>query len=418
MSVLWRTYLLVTLFFALVTVLGLALLLRQASEDVQREVQAAEAVVEYLYEAAQHDPASLHSGLADNLRHVRVQWLPLATGPAALSLEQWLGQHLFALQHTPRVLKLADGRQLQISVDPTDEIDEVWDSLLQLLLLCLLALLSSLLAIRWAVRRGLRVLDELLAGLQQVTQGQLDARLPARSLPEARQLAGYFNAMATTLQQVQADNTELTQALMALQERERARLGQTLHDDLGQYLSGIRAQACLLQAVAQQPEQVLHTAQQLDANCQRLQEGFRALIRDLYPVVLEHLQLDEALHLLASNWQTAQRVRCHVTVSGTLPNLPLPIKAHLYRLVQEALTNVAKHAQASEVRVRLHYQGQRLRLFIRDNGCGAQLPQRPGIGLRSIHERARSLGGVLRVHSRPQAGWALCLSLVLPESGL
>ena len=80
MSVLWRIYLLVTLFFALVTVLGLALLLRQAREDVQREVQAAEAVVEYLYEAAQRDPASLHSGLTGNLRHVRVQWLP---APAA-----------------------------------------------------------------------------------------------------------------------------------------------------------------------------------------------------------------------------------------------------------------------------------------------------------------------------------------------
>jgi two-component system sensor histidine kinase UhpB len=417
-SVLWRTYLLVTLFFALVSVLGLALLVRQAREDVQREVQAAEAVVEYLHEAALRDPASLHSGLTGNLRHVRVQWLPLDSATAPLSFEQWLGQRLFPLQHRPRVVQLADGRHLQISVDPTDEIDEVWDSLLQLLLLCLLALLISLLAIHWAMHRGLRVLNELLSGLQQVTQGQLDARLPARSLPEARQLAGYFNAMATTLQQVQADNTELTQALMALQERERARLGQTLHDDLGQYLSGIRAQACLLQAVAQHPEQVLMTAQLLDANCQRLQEGFRALIRDLYPVVLEHLQLDEALHLLASNWQTAQRVRCHVTVSGTLPNLPLPTKAHLYRLVQEALTNVAKHAQASEVRVRLHYQGQRLRLFIRDNGQGAQLPQRPGIGLRSIHERARSLGAVLRVHSRPQAGWALCLSLVLPEPGL
>mgnify|MGYP006168047779 CR=1 FL=1 len=71
-----------------------------------------------------------------------------------------------------------------------------------------------------------------------------------------------------------------------------------------------------------------------------------------------------------------------------------------------------------EVRVRLHYQGQRLRLFIRDNGCGAQLPQRPGIGLRSIHERARSLGAVLRVHSRPQAGWALCLTLIVPEPEL
>lgn len=416
-SALWRIYLLVTLFFVVVTSVGLTLLLRQAYEDVGREVQAAESVVGYLHEAARRDPVSLNSGLTRNLRHVRVEWLPAKPGPADFSLDQWLGQRLFPVQPAPRVVTLTDGRRVQIGVDPTDEIDEVWDSLLQLLMLSLFALILSLVSIRCAVRRGLRMLDELLAGLQLVTQGQLDTRLPAHRLPEARHLASHFNSMATTLQQVQADNTELTQALMALQERERTRLGQTLHDDLGQYLSGIRAQACLLCAVAEQPEQVRSTAQNLELHTQRLQEGFRALIRDLYPVVLEHLALEEALQLLSANWQDAQRIRCRVLVSQALPNLPLPTKAHLYRLVQEALTNVARHAQATEVRVRLHYQGRRLRLFIRDNGCGALLPQRPGIGLRSISERARSLGAVLRIHSRPQAGWALCLTLALPENG-
>lgn len=68
----------------------------------------------------------------------------------------------------------------------------------------------SLLSITWAVRRGLRVLDELLAGLARVSQGPLDVRLAAHSMPEARSLAGRFNVMATTLQQVQADNAELT----------------------------------------------------------------------------------------------------------------------------------------------------------------------------------------------------------------
>jgi two-component system sensor histidine kinase UhpB len=322
------------------------------------------------------------------------------------------------VQPAPRVVELTDGQSVQIGVDPSDEIDEVWDSLLQLLGLSMFALILCLVTIRWAVHRGLRVLDELLAGLQQVTQGQFDTRLSTHSLPEARHLASHFNAMATTLQQVQTDNAELTQALMALQERERARLGQTLHDDLGQYLSGIRAQACLLRAIAEQPEQVRSTAQSLELHTQRLQEGFRALIRDLYPVVLERLELDEALQLLGANWQDAQHIRCRLLVSQALPSLPLPTKAHLYRLVQEALTNVARHARATEVRVRLHYQGRRLRLFIRDNGCGAQLPQRPGIGLRSISERARSLGAVLRIHSRPEAGWALCLTFTLPESGL
>lgn len=398
-----------------VTSVALVLLVRQAREDVLREVQAAESVADYLYEAALRDPQSLNGALTSNLRHVRVQWQQTPATQSGSALEEWLSQSVFDVKSEPRIVELADGRRLLISVDPNDEIDEVCDSLLQLLWLSLFALLFSLLSIRWAVQSGLRVLDELLSGLQQVGEGQLDTRLPVHSVLEARRLAGHFNSMATTLQQVQADNTELTHALMALQERERARLGQTLHDDLGQYLSGIRAQVCLLRAVADNPEQVRCTAVQLEVHTQRLQEGFRGLIRDLYPVMLEHLELDEALQLLSDNWQEATGVRCRVIVGQHLPRLPLPTKAHLYRLIQEALTNVARHAHASEVRVRLQCQGTRLRLFIRDNGCGAQLPQRPGIGLRSIQERARSLGAELRIHTRPGSGWALDLTLPIEE---
>jgi two-component system sensor histidine kinase UhpB len=416
MSALRRINLLVTLFFVLVSAAGLALLLRQAGYDVQREMQAAEAVVDYLHEAALRDPASVQLGLTDSLRHVRVHWLE--PGQEVLDsdgdgLDRWLGTQLFSAQKPPLLVQLDDGRRLRIAVDPTDEIDEVWDSLLQLLILSALALVLSLLTIRWAVRRGLAVLGELLGGLQRVGQGQFDARLQSHGLPEARQLAGHFNSMATTLQQVQADNAELTQALLALQERERTRLGQTLHDDLGQYLSGIRAQACLLRAVADRPDAVRSTAQCLEVNCQQLQDGFRALIRDLYPVVLERLELGAALQQLAEDWQATQGVRCRLLLGKDLPALPLPSKAHLYRLVQEALTNVARHARASEVRVRLQYRGGRLRLLVRDNGNGAQMPQRGGIGLRSIGERARCLGGMLRLHSRPGAGWALCLSMPL-----
>jgi two-component system sensor histidine kinase UhpB len=219
--------------------------------------------------------------------------------------------------------------------------------------------------------------------------------------------------MATTLQQVQADNAELTQALLELQERERARLGQTLHDDLGQYLSGIRAQACLLKVVADRPLQVQDTARLLDGNCERLQQGFRSLIRDLYPVVLERMELGVALQQLAVDWQQAHGIRCRLMLGAHLPSLPLASKAHLYRLVQEALTNVARHAEASEVRIRLQRRGQGLRLLVRDDGRGTTLPLRPGIGLRSMRERSRSLGAELRLYSRPQAGWAVCLKIPL-----
>ncbi len=417
MSALWRINLWVTAFFAVVTLACAALLLHQAVADVERELQSAEAVVEYLSDSAERNPAGLQPHLTQSLRHVRVHWLApdeAARMPEQAGLDAWLGRQLFSeRRHNARELDLGDGRRVLIAVDARDEIDEVWDSLQQLLSLCGLALLLSLLTIRWAVRRGMGLLDDLLRALQQVSGGQLAGRLREAGLPEARQLAGHFNRMTATLEQTRADNTQLTQALLAVQERERTYLAQTLHDDLGQYLAGIRAQACLLRMVSNQPTVVEHTAQALELNCERLQQGFRALVQDLYPVVLQHLPLAEAFSLLVSQWQDSQGIDCQLRVGADLPALPSASKTHLYRLLQEALTNVARHAGASQVRVRLQRSARGLRLLVRDNGCGAHQPQRPGVGLHSMAERARSLGGELHILSRPGAGWALALNMPL-----
>ncbi|RBJ78314.1 sensor histidine kinase [Pseudomonas sp. MWU12-2534b] len=417
MSALWRINLWVTAFFAVVTLACAALLLHQAVADVERELQSAEAVVEYLSDSAARNPAGLQPHLTQSLRHVRVHWLApdeAARMPEEAGLDAWLGRQLFSeRRHSARELDLGDGRRVLIAVDARDEIDEVWDSLQQLLSLCGLALFLSLLTIRWAVRRGMGLLDDLLRALQQVSGGQLAVRLREAGLPEARQLAGHFNRMTATLEQTRADNAQLTQALLAVQERERTYLAQTLHDDLGQYLAGIRAQVCLLRMVADQPTVVEHTAQALELNCERLQQGFRALVQDLYPVVLQHLPLAEAFGLLVSQWQDSQGIDCQLRVGADLPALPSASKTHLYRLLQEALTNVARHADASQVRVRLQRSARGLRLLVRDNGCGAHQPQRPGVGLHSMAERARSLGGELHILSRPGAGWALALNMPL-----
>ncbi|MDD0994840.1 sensor histidine kinase [Pseudomonas sp. TNT2022 ID1044] len=417
MSALWRINLWVCGFFALVTLACTVLLMHQALEDVTRELQSAEAVVEYLSETAARDPASLQPRLTASLRHVRVRWLTegeRAPVPERAGLDAWLGRMLFVdVRHDAKVLALTDGRRVQIAVDPRDEIDEVWDSLQQLLSLCAMALMLSLLTIRWAVRRGVGLLDELLRALQQVCAGQLKVRLPTQGLPEARQLAVHFNRMTATLEQAGADNTRLTQTLLAVQEQERTQLAQTLHDDLGQYLAGIRAQACLLRLVADQPETVERTVRQLEHNCEHLQRGFRALVHNLYPVVLQHLPLAEAVALLVEQWQARQGIACQLRISAQLPALSAPDKTHLYRFLQEALTNIARHADASQVRVRLQHHGAHLRLLVRDNGRGALSPQRPGVGLHSMRERARSLGGDLRIYSHPGAGWALALSMPL-----
>lgn len=414
-SALWRINLGVTLFFSLVALVCMLVLLRQASYDVERELKAAQVVVEYLREAAQRDPATLESQLTHGLRHVRVHWLDGAKAPVSDPLDVWLGEWLYpAAQQFAEPLQLADGREVLISVDPQDEIDEVWDSLTQLLVLFGLALLLSLAVIRWALRRGLRVLDELIGGLQQVSQGQLQVRLPVHSLHESKQLAGHFNQMASTLEQVQADNRELTQALLDLQEHERKHLALALHDDMGQYLTGIRAQLLLLRSMTGSNQAMTSTLRALESNCQHLQESFRGLIRDLYPVVLERLQLGEAIELLTEQWQQAQGIQCELSMGSQLPVMDSAQQAHLYRLLQEALTNVARHSGASRVCVRLHRRGQRLALLVSDNGNGAQRVPRPGIGMRSMGERARCLGGQLRLRTQPGNGWALWLSMPVP----
>lgn len=417
LSALWRINLWVTCCFALVTLACAGVLLHQAVADVERELQSAEAVVAYLGDTAERDPASLQPRLTQSLRHVRVHWLAAGEAPQLppqSGLDAWLGRQLLGERHSSsRLLDLNDGARVLIAVDARDEIDEVWDALQQLLGLFGLALLLSLLTIRWAVRRGIGLLDELLQALRQVSGGQLTARLREAGLPEARQLAEHFNRMAATLEQTQADNTQLTQALLAVQEQERTHLAQTLHDDLGQYLAGIRAQVCLLRMVADQPTVVEQTAQALALNCERLQQGFRALVRDLYPVALQHMPLAEAFDLLVNQWQASQGIECRLRVGGHLPTLPGASRTHLYRLLQEALTNVARHAGASQVRVRLQRSTKGLRLLIRDNGCGAHQPQRPGVGLHSMAERARSLGGELRIFSRPGVGWALAVNIPL-----
>jgi len=416
MSALWRINLWVTAFFALVTLACAALLLHQAMADVKRELQSAESVVHYLRETAERDPASLQPRLTGSLRHVRVRWLApgeLLPADADEGLEAWLGRRLLADGPAAQVVDLRDGRRAWMAVDPRDEIEEILDSLVQLLGVCALALLLSLLVIRWAVRRGMRLLDDLLHALRQVSAGNLQVRLPTEGVPEAQQLAGHFNRMTAALAQSRIDNTRLTQALLAVQEQERTQLAQTLHDDLGQYVAGIRARACLLRLVVDQPQVLAQTVSQLEDHCEHLQQGFRALVHDLYPVVLQHLPLGEAIGLLAGQWQATQGIACQLRIDEALPSLSGPDKTHLYRLLQEALTNVARHAGATEVRIRLQHRAGRLRLLVRDNGRGAAQPARAGVGLHSMSERARSLGGELRIISQAGAGWALALNIPL-----
>ena len=132
--------------------------------------------------------------------------------------------------------------------------------------------------------------------------------------------------------------------------------------------------------------------------------------------MLDHLELPEAIRLLAEQWQNAQGIELRVQIDRRIPCLSLNKKEQLYRLLQESLTNVAKHACASFVLIRLRMNSGRLRLLVRDNGSGSCASGRPGIGLRSMHERARALDGRLITSGRAGQGWVVYLDIPIRES--
>jgi two-component system, NarL family, sensor histidine kinase UhpB len=410
-----RLHLWVCAAFALVLLVTLGVLLRQAEKDVVRELEGARSLALQLFDGLSRRGELYSPETFDTVRHVRVARPD--SPPVALAVETvpyWLSRRMQPVieRHFPPVyLTFNDGERWVVSPDPQDELEEVWESVVLLLTVFAIALMLSLLVIQLALRRGLRAYQQLLAGLQQIGTGDLDARLMPSQQPELNQLSERFNSMARALQRAEASNRQLTHALMNLQERERTDLAHTLHDDLGQYLTGIRAQAFMLREAADRPEHVRDHAGRLLQACDGLQQGFRRLVRTLHPVVLERLGLEQALRQLTEQWQLHQGIVCHLEVDEELPELPGQARTHLYRLLQEALNNAARHAQASAVWVRLVRQGDVLLVSVQDNGRGMIAEPEAGFGLRSMQERARCLNAALRIITRPGEGLRLNLDV-------
>tara|TARA_R110002051_G_scaffold95821_1_gene165846 strand:+ start:25475 stop:26692 length:1218 start_codon:yes stop_codon:yes gene_type:complete len=402
----------------------MGVLLKQAEKDVVRELQGGRAMALSLFEILAQQQVLPPVEVLDDLRHVHISRAGDLADPGkdqytASSVPAWLlrwMQPAIDESFAPVSLDFADGQRWLISPDPVDELEEVWESVLLLLGVFGVALVLSLLAIHLSLRRGLKAYRHLLEALQLIGVGKLQARLAPSSQTELNQLANRFNLMAGALQRAEASNQQLTRALMTLQEKERMQLAHALHDDLGQYLTGIRAQAYMLGESAGRPDLVRQHAQCLLEACSGLQRGFRALVKDLHPVVLDRLGLEQALRQLAGQWQQQQGIQCVLELDDALPLLETEQRTHLYRLLQEALTNVARHAEARSVWVRLVLQDEVLQVSVQDDGHGLKdQDESCGVGMRSMQERARCLKSTLQVTSSPGSGVLVALTIPLKE---
>ncbi len=209
-----------------------------------------------------------------------------------------------------------------------------------------------------------------------------------------------------------AHNRDLAQQLLGVQESERRALARELHDELGNLCHAIRIEAAFLQHCQDAGE--AHAAvQRVAGNAQSLVTRVRGLLVRLRPAELDALGLVAALQALCEKWEEQCGVPCILRHAGPLEGLGENVDTTLYRVAQEALTNVLRHAQAGQVCIDLrHVESARVELLVRDDGRGFDASlDTPGLGLLGATERAAALGGTLRVDSAPGRGTTLHLSV-------
>lgn len=313
--------------------------------------------------------------------------------------------------NTQHTLTLSDGKQLTllIQANPLDEITEVWqENIAFFTSFCSLTLLSFF-AVNLVFNKTLNSITTIVNALQVIESGQYQQKLPTFAIKEYDDIASAINQLADKLSSVKRENRTLTQHTLEIQEDERRRLAQELHDELGQSLTAIKVMAVTAARpkadIKQSTDAIIHT-------CNHLMTVVRSMMHQLHPLILTELGLTATLEDLINHWAIRQPdLTISLDCSHEADKLDAKIAIQLFRVVQECLTNTVRHAKASHVNIKLAIDRFDLQLTVSDNGQGCITNGKTGFGLLGMKERVNSLGGELLLQSRPQQGMTLFASI-------
>jgi signal transduction histidine kinase len=277
-------------------------------------------------------------------------------------------------------------------------------------------------------------LRSLLDATERVGRGELDQSVDTTGRDEFAALAQAFDRMVDSLRSARDEvsglhtqtqkmweeritllQERMTQVVKA-QEEERERVARELHDQAGQTLTALQLGLSHIEASGPTDE-IKQTAASLRQLALETMHIIRNLALDLRPSALDELGLPDALQHFTETFAGRTSIRAKVEVSGSPRRLPAETEVSLFRITQEALTNVAKHAEADLVTVRLAFNGSSVRLTIEDDGVGFDVQralgaeQRKSLGLVGMQERCHLIGGQLQIRSRPGKGTSLVIKV-------
>jgi two-component system, NarL family, sensor histidine kinase UhpB len=265
----------------------------------------------------------------------------------------------------------------------------------------LLGLLLMLTANLLLLRRTFAPLGLLYRRMQSVDLLRPGQRLPVTGGAELSTLVRSFNEM---LQRLETERRESASRALQAQESERLRIARSLHDEVGQVLTGVLLQFDA--AVAELPTDQQSEMEAARQTVRQALEEVRRIAQELRPELLEHLGLVAAVTELSTRMARQSGFQLHHQFDPGLIQLSQEGEITIYRVVQESLTNVARHAQASRVAISLENGAASVVLRVIDNGRGfsEDTTQQHAGGLRGMRERAVLVGGVLAIKPGPQGG--------------
>lgn len=325
------------------------------------------------------------------------------------------------------MVRRADGRDFRVVLldNPWSERVEAWRNMRGLFAMFLLYSVVLWLCLYLTVRYAFAPIRSILATIGRWERQDFAPRLPPMRIEELQKIAQALNRLVEAVIRSRDEQRQLLLKLQTLQEDERARLARELHDDFAQTVTAIHADATWLRMKLRRPE-AAPVLGDLEARCTDLQTQMRQVLRQLRPGAGAQgeapLPLAQLLRQLVQDWGRlpGQEVDCQCDFDVDGSAVPRSLALAIYRLTQEALTNIARHARARQVLLTLRARAQAPILWsVQDDGVGIADVDRAmqrGNGLAGMRERAWAHGGNLRVYAGP--GVCLTASFPWPQAGL
>jgi two-component system sensor histidine kinase UhpB len=297
---------------------------------------------------------------------------------------------------------MIEGKQvgdIVFAPDLSADIYEKWIGFLAIACSGIVLMLLTAAIAHFTVRSALRPLQKLGDGLTRMRSGDYEQQIAAAGPPEIRTSAQEANELARTLNRLSQDNRGLLRRIVSLQDDERQDMARELHDELGPLLFGIRANTvALLESIPSGQAKLQNTAEGILQSVETLQQANRRILDRLRPLYIQELGLERSIQTLLQNVK-AQAPGLEVTsqLDTALNEADGPLSQTIYRVIQEALTNVLRHARAKAVHVAVVINDGEAIVEISDDGVGFPADRMFGRGLTGMLERARALSGTLEL---------------------